>query len=218
MNIYVVVEGKAEKIVYRSWIPLVNPTLEYVDRISDVDSDNFFIVSGYGYPFYFDVINDAISDINSLRAFDRLAIAVDSEDMTRADKYSEISEYLNGKRCIAEIRIVIQHFCLETWALGNRRVVRRCPTSQILREYKRFFNVRVRDPELLPAYQDKGLNRSQFAAKYLRVALNERNRHITYSKGAPKFISYHKYFSQVKLRLDDTEHIASFKSFLDAFV
>lgn len=218
MNIYVVVEGKTEKIVYKSWIPLVNPKLECAERISDVNSNNFYLVSGLGYPYYFDVIDGAISDINNSGLFDRLVISVDSEDMTCEEKYSEILEYSRGKQCVTEIRIVIQHFCFECWALGNRRVVRRHPTSRRLRTYKQFFNVRVQDPELLPACPDEELNRAQFAERYLRAALNERNRSITYSKGAPKYICYHKYFAQVNLRLDDTGHITSFSSFLDAFV
>lgn len=138
--------------------------------------------------------------------------------MTRAEKYSEVLDHLRGKTCLAEIRIIIQHFYFETWALGNRRVVRRQPTSQRLRSYKRFFNVRVSDPELLPPYPNECLNRAQFAVRYLRAALNERNKNLTYSKGAPRFISHHKYFGQVKLRFEDTGHIASFQSFLDAFV
>ena len=218
MNVYVVVEGKTEKAVYESWIPLVNPQLAHADTIWDVDNDKFYLVSGFGYPGYFDVIDNAIFDVDNLGLFDRLVIAVDSEDMTREEKCSEILEHLNGKRCSVDIRIVVQHFCLETLALGNRRVVRRQPTSQRLIEYKRFFDVRVLDPELLPPYLNEGLNRAQFAVKYLRAALNERKKSLTYSKGAPKFISNYKYFGQVRLRFKETQHIASFGSFLEAFV
>jgi len=49
MNIYVVVEGRGtEPVVYRSWIPLVNPVLKPVDYITQVTTDNFYIVSGGG--------------------------------------------------------------------------------------------------------------------------------------------------------------------------
>jgi len=218
MNFYIIVEGETEKVVYQSWVPLVNPELECAERISDVNGNNFYLISGRGYPYYFNMIDDAISDINNSGLFDRLVISVDSEDMTCEEKSSEIQGYLRGKQCVSDIRIVIQHFCFECWALGNRRVVRQHPTSQRLRTYKQFFNVRVQDPELLPAYPDEELNRAQFAEQYLRAALNERNRRITYLKGAPKHICYHKYFAQVKRRLDDTGHITSFSSFLDAFV
>lgn len=218
MNFYVVVEGKAERIVYKSWIPLVNPGLEFAESVSDVHDNNFHLVSGQGYPYYLDVIDDAICDVNTSGRFDRLIIAVDSEDLTREEKLVEILEYVKGKPCVSEIRVVIQHFCLECWALGNRRVVRKQPTSETLRTFKRFFDVRVQDPELLPAYTSEGLNRSQFAERYLRVALNERNRNITYSKGAPNFIGYYKYFGELTNRMRETRHILSFGAFLDAFV
>ncbi len=81
MNVYVVVEGKGDRIVYRSWIPLVNPDLRSVDSISEVTRDNFYIVSGMGYPHYFEIIDNAISDVNSPGSFDRLVVSVDSEDM-----------------------------------------------------------------------------------------------------------------------------------------
>ncbi len=36
MNVYVVTEGKTESIVYKSWIPLVNPMLSPVNYITEV--------------------------------------------------------------------------------------------------------------------------------------------------------------------------------------
>jgi hypothetical protein len=38
MNFYVVVEGRVEKDVYRSWIPLVNPELTYVEDFSKINN------------------------------------------------------------------------------------------------------------------------------------------------------------------------------------
>ena len=36
MNIYIVLEGEtAARKLYKSWIPLVNPNLNYVDYIND---------------------------------------------------------------------------------------------------------------------------------------------------------------------------------------
>jgi hypothetical protein len=117
-----------------------------------------------------------------------------------------------------EIRIVVQHFCFEAWALGNRRIVRPHPTSSRLREYKQLFDVRSRDPELLPHKLDENLNRAQFAEKYLRLALTDTFRNLTYTKSNPQAVLHDKYFAQVKNRLRDTGHIASFDDFLRAFV
>lgn len=218
MNIYVVTEGKVEAIVYRCWIPLVNPNLCPIDHITELHNNNFYIVSAMGYPHYFAVIGNAISDVNQIRRFDRLVISVDSEDMTKQDKYDEINTFVSQRDCTATTRIVVQHFCFETWALGNRRIIRPNPASDKLGEYKRLFDVRVNDPELLPPKADENLNRAQFAEKYLRLALNDKFRSLTYTKRNPQALVNDKYFAQVKNRLADTSHIASFGDFLNAFV
>lgn len=218
MNVYVVVEGELGTIrVYKKWIPLVNPNLVYVDTIFDISNDNFSIFGAGGYPYYYDVIEDAIADVNNVGNIDRLIIAIDSEDLSYEDKYQEVSNLITGKACSASIYIVVQHFCLETWALGNRRVGPRNPRTLKLRGYKTFFNVLTNDPELLPAYPPESLNRAQFAYKYLRAMLNDRQRGLTYTKKDPKALLHNTYFNEVNNRFQTTGHIDSFGYFLSAF-
>lgn len=218
MNYYVVVEGKVEKDVYREWIPFVNPELTYIDTFEAVTDNNFYLITGGGYPGYYDVIDNAIEDVNENRRFDRLVISIDSEELSRQERYDEVSAFLSGRRITAEVRIVIQHFCIETWGLANRKVFSTKSQIEKLREYKNFYHVRINDPELLPAYPNEGLNRSQFAEKYLRLGLNDKFRNLTYTKKAPKVLLHPKYFAEVKSRFIETRHIPSFESFLSAFV
>ncbi len=170
-----------------------------------------------GYPGYFEVIENAIHDINDNQLFDRLVISVDAEDMSKQEKYNEIFEFICNHHCNVEIHIVVQYFCFETWALGNRKVIRRQPNLLKLREYKRVFDVRDNDPELLPSKPDENMNRAQFAEKYLRLALNDRHRNLSYSKSDPRALVNSKYFVQVKSRYIETLHIGSFADFLRAF-
>jgi len=218
MNVYVLVEGVSEKYVYNQWIQVINPALKPIDRLELLASNNYFIMSAMGYPYYFEMIDRAIDDINIHNGFNRLVIMVDSEDMTRDEKYSEIIGHINGQHCSAEIIIVIQHFCFEAWALGNRRLVRSNPTSDTLRNYKYIFNVRVQDPELLPQHPNNEWNRAQFSRRYLTAALNERHRNLSYSKSKPVHIAHPKYFEQLRIRKKETGHIQSFDSFLNAFI
>jgi len=217
MNLYIVVEGEVEKHLYPTWVPLVNRNLKYVPHISEIEENNFSIITGGGFPSYFDVIESAIEDVNSYNTIDRLVIAIDSEDLSYLDKLNEMTEYLSHFKCKAEIKIIIQHFCLETWALGNRQMVRPNPQSRKLIQYKRFHNVRSADPELLPPYELKELNRAQFAEIYLRSALNDKFRNLTYSKRNPKALLNPKYFLRVKERFEQTGHIKRFDDFLTAF-
>ncbi len=219
MNIHVLVEGeRGAAKVYEIWVPLVNPSLTYVPHISDIANDNFSIVRGGGYPQYLEIIDAAIDDINNYRNIQRLVIGVDSEELSYQEKYKEIEDHIRSTPCLAEIRIVVQHFCLETWALGNKVIVRRHPNSNVLRKYVKFFNVRVENPELLPGYLEEELNRAQFAAKYLKHALNDKYKELTYSKNNPTPLLHPKYFGRVKQRLENTGHISSFAHFLQAFV
>ena len=216
MNIYLVTEGKSEKKVYQVWIPLINPQLTYVDNIFLMDDNNFSIISGYGYPHIFKIIDGAIQDINQVGNIDRLIIVVDSEDMSLEEKQDEIISYIKSKKCLAEIQILIQHFCLETWALGNKRVGPRKPQNQNLKTYKQFYNVLESDPELLPQYPPENLKRAQFALRYLKLMLKEK--HLIYSKGHPKPIMHPTYFREIKKRFEFTGHIKSFQNFLKYFI
>lgn len=220
MNIYVVLEGElASRKIYQNWIPYVNSNLQYVDHISDIKEDNFSILMGGGQPGILNRIDKAISDINNHGNIDRFVIALDSEDFTLEERYRWVHNHTIQKACIAEIHIVVQHFYIEAWALGNVTVVRPNPQDFQLRQYKNFFDVRVNDPELLPPYRQEEINRSQFAEKYLRRAvLDSSNHQLTYTKTNSIALLNRSYFERLKQRLEQTGHISSFERFLIAFV
>ncbi|NQT35120.1 hypothetical protein HQ587_08020 [bacterium] len=217
MNIYLVVEGKCEKKVYSKWVRWANPNLRITSAISEVSSNHIYMVSGDGYPPYFDVIEDGARDVFENTVFDRLVVSVDSEDMSYEEKFSEISDFINSLGLSIDYRIIIQHFCLETWGLGNRVVVPRNPQTENVRRYRSLYDVLTRDPEGLPGLPNDDLNRSQFAARYLRSIISEKYSHSTYSKRNPSVLCNHKYYQRVMSRYIETGHIASFNGFLTAF-
>jgi hypothetical protein len=217
MNIYVVVEGDAEARVYPRWIPLVNPTLSHARTLDDVVNEQFYVISGRGYPQYFQVIADAIEDVNASLMFDRLVVAVDSEEMTYEDKLAEMQARFVSTFCRVPIHWVIQHFCFETWALGNRKALKPVSQSQRLRDYRAIHDVRREDPELLPPLTPMNWNRSAFALRYLVAVLNEHFRNLTYTKRSPGPVMHQKFYAQLVARKDDTGHIGSFSDFLRAF-
>lgn len=218
MNIAIITEGRGDKYIYKSWIPFVNPNITYVDRIRDISSNNFSIVSGFGYPSYFQKIDEVIQDVNDHGHIDRLVIGIDSEELTLHQKQQEISDYLSSSTCLAPIFIIVHHFCIETWALGNRRFCPANPNHQPLLTYKIFFDVRSSDPELLPEYPPLRLNRAKFAQRYLSAICQSRNPHLTYNKSRPKPLIHNAYYQQVLLRHQTSGHIASFSFFLNAFI
>jgi hypothetical protein len=220
MNVYVVVEGRVvEKAVYTVWIPKVNSALTPAAHIGNVTDNNFLIVSSNGYPAYFETIEAGLADVATSGLFDRLVISIDSEDMTLQEKYDEVDDFVRSTPYASiDYRIVVQHFCFEAWALGNRKIGSRKPQNQALLKYRRVHNVVTHDPELLPSLPDESLNRSQFAEKYLRLTLNDRNKRLTYSKNNPRVVAHPKYYEQLVNRMADTDHINSFRAFVEAFV
>ncbi len=228
MNIYVVLEGElGSKKVYSHWIPLVNSALVLAPRIDDVTKNNFYVEAGGGFPFIYEAIKGAIENVASIRndghrIFDRLVVALDSEEATYQEKYQEINSYvqplINNYDPTIDFRLIIQHFCFEAWALGNRRLVKGNIHNQQLLKYRRLFDVGTKDPELLPPNQVEGLNRAQFADKLLRLFFKEKFRNLTYSKNKPTPLCHDGYFNQLQKRLNDTGHIGSFAGFMAAFV
>ena len=221
MNVYVVVEGeRAAKKIYKTWIPIVNPTLQYIDYLNQLGQNNFFILAGFGQSqFLNNQIEHAIKDVNNL-PFDRLVLAIDSEDKSFQDKLTELTDRVDRIVCNVQVKYVIQHFCFETWLLGNRQIIRRKTNDHDLKRFREIFDIRQNDPELLPANNERTWNRSQFALQYLRAGLRDvhpANR-VSYTKRNPGVVVTEGYFNQVKKRYIEENHIMSFKGFLDAFI
>lgn len=219
MNIYVIVEGEqASKRIYKKWIPYVNPDLVHIDYLSEFSQNNFFILAGYGQPYFLERIDKAVADANDIDAIDRLVIAVDSEDQEYYEKYREIRNRLDKNVCKVEVRIIVQHFCLETWLLGNRTNFRKKPYDTELLSFIEIFDVRDNDPELLPSHNHKAWNRAQFAYRYLRAGIRDiYSGRKSYTKRNPGFVVEKGFFSQVKKRCVEENHISSFDAFLSAF-
>lgn len=218
MNIYLVVEGQiGEKKVYSNWIKYINKQMQLVNSIDEISHNSVYIVSGGGYPNYFDIIENAAQDVMTYN-IDRLVVAIDSEDMTYEEKHHEVDEFIYNFGLNINYKIIVQHFCLETWALGNRIIVSRKPSSERVKKYRQIHDVLVYDPADLPPNMEEGLNRAQFAERYLRALLNDNYKNLSYSKRNPEVLLHSKYYQRVFDRFTETGHIASFNDFLNAFI
>lgn len=218
MNTYLIVEGiESEYIIYPKWIKLIDGKVKFVYKLEDVENDTILLMSGFGHPMYFEIIANAIIDIKDCNKFDRLVIVVDSEELSYNEKRKELEDYLNELQVPIPYEIIIQHFCLEAWALGNKKIYSRNSQNPTLRSYQKLFNVAANDPEELPPNKNDGLNRAKFASKYLVRLLQEKYRGITYKKGSPTIIAERTYFENIKKRYEAGKHIQSFGAFLRIF-
>jgi hypothetical protein len=219
MNIYVIVEGqRAAKRIYKIWIPLVNRELKFVDYVKDINYNNFFILAGHGQPGIKSRIESAINDVNNNSLIDRLVISMDSENATYQDKYDEIHESVGKYECRVEIRYIIQHFCMETWLMGNKDMFRKKPQDITLNNFMKLYNIRQKDPEMLPCYPKNSWNRAQFAFYFLQAGIRDKHTYgLSYTKKNPGITATPGYFLQVNERYMKSHHISSFSDFIEAF-
>jgi len=82
MNIYFVFEGKTEAIVFRKWFSILLPQLTEVNSFEDVSQNNYYYESDMGIPDCYNVVANAVQEINEVPKYDYLVLFVD------ADRYS----------------------------------------------------------------------------------------------------------------------------------
>lgn len=217
MNLYFILEGeKTEVMLYPKWISYLKPELIQVDFEKDAVENNYYIFSGGGIPSIYNHTVNAIKNINDNPIFDKLIVCLDGEEIGVVARIAEIKEYilnsgvkLNTK---CEIEYVIQNVCIESWFLGNRRIVKRIPENLKLREFIEHYNVVENDPELMDK-KDGFRNKAHFHFSYFREILKEHN--LSYSKARPKVVLEESFINELITRTNETNHLPTLKSFFD---
>jgi hypothetical protein len=218
MRIYFLVEGRrTEAKLYRAWLSHLIPELPRITRYDEAKPNSYFLFSAEGYPsIILEHIPNSIEDINRIGGYDYFVVALDADQGTVQDRIDEINDSLLDNRTHligTELRIIVQNRCIETWLLGNSRIVRRNPTSVVLQEYLEHYDVRLDDPELMPEHPDFNTH-AQFHDQYLKEIFRERNIH--YSKKRPGHALDKPYLEELISRVhNEPTHLGSFQVFLD---
>lgn len=217
MNLYFVLEGdQTEPKVFPKWIEYILDDYTEVDFFNEATNNNYYMFSGGGIPSIYNHVINAIKDINDTNIYDRLIVCLDAEDIGVEDRKQKVLKKIvdNGvilnEKC--QLEIVVQNVCIETWFLGNKKVVKNNPQSPELISLKNFYDVSENDPEQMTK-QSNFTTKAQFHFKYFREVLKERNQR--YSKSNPKIVTHETYFNELRNRVSTTEHIKSFKNLLD---
>lgn len=216
MNLYFILEGDTtETFIYPKWITYILPNYLQIDFESQVDKNNFYIFSGGGIPSIYNHTVNAIKNINDNPNFDRLIVCLDGEEIGVEERIKDIKNYIDNSKVVlnesCKIEFVIQNICIETWFLGNRKIVKKNPEGKLLKEFKKFHDVSTNDPEELSLY--KGYrNRAHFHYSYLREVLKEHN--LVYKKSQVKVVIEKTYFDELENRVNETTHLESFKKLI----
>ena len=216
MNLYFVVEGKTEAKVYPDWLSYLLPQLNRVKKYSQALTNNYFLISGGGYPALYDIVEAAIEEINLSQNYDYLAICLDAEENTVNDIQKEVLTELFTNRRLAlgktELKIFVQNRCIETWLLGNQKIYSRQPQSQLLLDRTNYYNVSTDCPELMGKYNYSVY--AQFHEVYLKELFLAKNR--TYSKTMPGDVQKEYYLRALHNRVDkELNHLPTLRDFLN---
>jgi hypothetical protein len=120
MNIYFLVEGKrTEMKVYPKWLSYLVPKLKRVNAFQNVESNNYYIFSGNGFPSLLDNhLRNCIEDINSIKKYDYFVICLDADEQNIQQCKQEILDFMISEKLAlnpnVQFEIIVQNKCLET--------------------------------------------------------------------------------------------------------
>lgn len=218
MNIYFLVEGNStERKIYPKWLGYLLPELIQVKYYDQVQNNNYYLISGEGYPaILYDGLDNAIDKLQETQNYDYLAICVDADEETVDERMSYIKNFIQEKNLNlgnTKIEIIIQNRCIETWLLGNRKIFdSRQPLEPPLSDYVNFYDVSQDDPEAMGEYEMK--NHAYFHGEYLKEIFRAKN--IAYTKKSPGDARERYYLEQLQKRTEyNSTHLKSFQGFLN---
>ena len=221
MNIYFLLEGRStEKKIYESWLKYLLPELTKVQHYHQANQNNYCLVSAHGYPsIIHEYIPDTIEKIKETEKYNYLVICLDAEEETVASKRQEIEDFivkndLGLKLGKVQPISIIQNRCIETWLLGNRKMFdSRQPLEKYLSDYAQYYDVSVKDPELMGNYS-QDYNHPQFHLLYLKEIFKAKK--INYSKKNSGKARNESYLDELKKRVvSEPEHLKTFQYFID---
>jgi len=218
MNLYFLVEGtQSERKVYPAWLAHLLPELQRVDNCDDVNEKNYYLISGEGYhSLIYDFIPRSIAEINSNGKYSYFVVCLDAEENTVAELTTEIEDFLTQQKLKlnnAELVLIFQNRCLESWLLGNRKIYSRNPQNKPLLDYTKYYDVSVNCPENMGKYPDFNPH-AQFHGAYLRALFEAKN--ITYSKKQPGDVLKPFYWEQLLTRIQvQPEQLTTFQQLIE---
>lgn len=218
MNLYFVVEGRrTERLLYPRWLNFLLPQYTRTDNYENVSDNNYFLLSSEGFPSIIKRTQEAISNITTINKYKKLIVILDSEDSSIEEREKSIQDILIASPLPkgVDLDIIVQHRCIETWLLGNRKAIPHQPTCTVTCKCKQFYNVIEKDPELMDKPNNHNGSIASFHEHYLSHALSDQsNGQAGYSKSHPGQTMTEPYWIQLVARYNDTEHIQSIWPFI----
>lgn len=214
MNFYFLVEGRrTEKKVYPKLLSYFLPQLNKVNFADEVVENNYYLISGEGYPKIHNVfLKNAIEEVNECGNYQYLVVVVDTDDDEKQKRINAIKQYVKDKTIVlnpsCSLHIITQTPCIETWFLGNREAYLSGVSNDNFLSHAEFYDVSQDDPELMSKPSEFVGTISKYHELYLKKM-------VRYSKEHPGKVTMPDYLNELKKRVNETNHLSSLKNFLN---
>ncbi|PJD98629.1 MAG: hypothetical protein CK427_16920 [Leptospira sp.] len=219
MSYYILVEGKKTELkVYPEWIKHLNPTLTRIYNPTEAIENNYFIISGEGYPNLIDNhLRNAIKDFIQNPNFKKFILCLDCDVKLESELHSQIDKIIDEYKTVQKENVIVifQKKTIESWFLANRKIFKKNPENEELKKIITHYNVCEEDPCHMEKPASYPGSIGDFHTKYLKLIFQERK--ISYSKKNPGCVKEYYYFQQLFERFKETGHISEFGQFIEIF-
>jgi hypothetical protein len=219
MNFYILVEGKrTEAKVYPAWFSILLSKYKRVQNFQNISDNSYYLFSANGYPSIIQThFPNAVKDLKKVSKFEYLVLALDAGDYGYEKRYEEVLSFAKKNNLLDEsykLIILVQNVCLETWFLGNRKMISRNPSDEDYKKYLEYYNILMNDPEKMQKPNDYEGSIDNFHLEYLKKVFQEKN--ISYNKNHPGEVRKKHYLDELRKRIQkDPDHLKSFQKFLE---
>ncbi len=220
MNIYFLVEGKTERKVYPKWLAHLSPHLERVNAPGDAANNNYYLISGGGFPSILDNhLVDSVSDVNAAGNYDYLVLAIDTDDISADEKEEEVRRFVISNNIVLDsckLIVMPQVVCMETWFLGNRSIYDRNSSSDDVLALTKHYNTADNDPEKMRQPEGYSGSIGDYHFHYLKTMLREKGITSSYRKSEPRGVATPHYIEELRNRVaSDQNSMCSLRIFFN---
>lgn len=221
MNYYFLLEDEKSLLkVLPYWFEHMGFNCTRVPDISQITNNNYILQSGQGVTqlitkVLFDTIDTIQCNHNKI---DKLVIILDSESISVEQRKNEVVDRIKEKYNIDELSfeiiIIVCNRCFETWLLGKTGLYpQEVDEKSFFHQYYTHYNIDKCDPENMLPPQDSSESIAQYHFHYFHDLM--RYKKLRYTKKKPDVVSKKEFFIGLCERIENTEHISSFKELVD---
>lgn len=221
MNYYFLLEDEKSFLkVLPYWLHYLGFPCSRVADIAEIQKNHYILQSGQGVTqLITKVLFDTIETIKKNPGkIDKLIVILDAEEQDAAlrkqEVYKKAEEKYNLKQLDFSMEVFVCNHCFETWLLGCEGIYpANVLKASFFYEYYSHYNIKTDDPEDMPVPSGCDETIAQYHFHYLHELF--RYQKIRYSKSNPRHVITESYFSGIWDRVNQTEHLKSFKTFID---